>query len=160
MPWRCRGSGGIAPPFMFSALDGGEKYHLLGYITPCSPLKVNWHFGGTSPKSLVSCSAYSPTQKVEAICSSATSIVFQRTTRRYITEDGTLHSHCCENLKSYIDGSELSASGPGHFISGETALVTHWIGAWVDPRAGLDTRVETNHWPLQGIEPRPSAHSS
>jgi hypothetical protein len=28
--------------------------------------------------------------KIEAICSSETSVVFQRTTRRYITEDGTI----------------------------------------------------------------------
>jgi hypothetical protein len=26
----------------------------------------------------------------------------QRTTRRYIPEDGTLHNHRCENLKSYL----------------------------------------------------------
>jgi hypothetical protein len=38
---------------------------------------------------------------MEAICSSETSFDFQRTTRRYIQEDGTLHNHRCENLKSY-----------------------------------------------------------
>jgi hypothetical protein len=31
-----------------------------------------------------------------------TSVDFQRTTRRYIPEDSTLHNHRCENLKSYI----------------------------------------------------------
>jgi hypothetical protein len=51
---------------------------------------------------LVSCSAYSSTLKMEAICSSETSVDFQRTTQRYIPEDGTLHNHRCENLKSYI----------------------------------------------------------
>jgi hypothetical protein len=30
-----------------------------------------------------------------------TSVDFQRTTRRYIPEDRTLHNHRCENLKSY-----------------------------------------------------------
>jgi hypothetical protein len=35
-------------------------------------------------QTLVSCSAYSLTMKVEAICSSETSVDFQRTTRRYI----------------------------------------------------------------------------
>jgi hypothetical protein len=40
--------------------------------------------------------------KMEAICSSETSVDFQRTTRRYITEDSTLHNHRCENLKSYF----------------------------------------------------------
>jgi hypothetical protein len=38
---------------------------------------------------------------MEAICSSETSVDFQRTTRRYIPEDSTLHNHRCENLKSY-----------------------------------------------------------
>jgi hypothetical protein len=38
------------------------------------------------------------TLKMEAICSSETSADFQRSTRRYITEDGsTLHNHRREN---------------------------------------------------------------
>jgi hypothetical protein len=40
---------------------------------------------------------------MEAICSSETSIETQRTTRRHIPEDDTLHNHRCENLKSYND---------------------------------------------------------
>jgi hypothetical protein len=40
----------------------------------------------------VSCSAYSSTLKMEAICSSETSVDFQRTTRRYIPGDSTLNS--------------------------------------------------------------------
>jgi hypothetical protein len=39
---------------------------------------------------LVSCSAYPSTLKMEAICSSETSVDFQRTTRRYIPEDSIL----------------------------------------------------------------------
>jgi hypothetical protein len=42
------------------------------------------------------------TLKIEAICSSETSLNTQRTTRRVIPEDGTLHNHRCENLKCYI----------------------------------------------------------
>jgi hypothetical protein len=38
---------------------------------------------------------------MEAIFSSETSVDFQRTTRRYIPEDVTLHNHRCENRKSY-----------------------------------------------------------
>jgi hypothetical protein len=38
---------------------------------------------------------------MEAICSSETSTEFQRTTRRHIPDDNTLHNHRCENLKSY-----------------------------------------------------------
>jgi hypothetical protein len=40
---------------------------------------------------MVSCSAYS-TLKMEAICSSETSVEFQRSTRSYIPEDSTLHA--------------------------------------------------------------------
>jgi hypothetical protein len=41
------------------------------------------------------------TLKLEAICSSETSVDTQRTTRHYIPEDGTVYNHRCENLKSY-----------------------------------------------------------
>jgi hypothetical protein len=41
------------------------------------------------------------TLKMEAICSSETSVVTQRTTRRHIPEDDTLYNHRCENIKSY-----------------------------------------------------------
>jgi hypothetical protein len=44
----------------------------------------------------------SSTLKMEAICSSETSVATQQTTRRHIPEDDTLHNHRCENLKSYI----------------------------------------------------------
>jgi hypothetical protein len=50
---------------------------------------------------IVSCSAYFYTLKMETICSSETSVDFERTTRRYIPDDSTLHNHRCENLKSY-----------------------------------------------------------
>jgi uncharacterized membrane protein YciS (DUF1049 family) len=42
------------------------------------------------------------TLKMEAIFSSETSVDFHQTTRRYIPEDGTLHNHRCDNLKSYM----------------------------------------------------------
>jgi hypothetical protein len=44
---------------------------------------------------------FSSTLKMEALCSSETSGATQRTTRRHIPEDDTLHNHRCENLKSY-----------------------------------------------------------
>jgi hypothetical protein len=94
-------------------------------IRPCSPFEVNRRFGGTYRLhplgrrinraryqvaglglpldfARVSCSAYSSTLKMEAILSSETSVNFQRTAQRNITEDSTLHNHRCENLKSYI----------------------------------------------------------
>jgi hypothetical protein len=40
---------------------------------------------------LVSCLAYSSTLTMEAICSSETSVDFQRTARRYISKDRTLY---------------------------------------------------------------------
>jgi hypothetical protein len=40
---------------------------------------------------LVSCSAYTSTLKMEAICSSETSDDFQRTKRRYTSEDKTVY---------------------------------------------------------------------
>jgi hypothetical protein len=102
----------------------GRKTTVFWDITPCTPLKVNRRFGRIyrlhlqgrkmsrarnqlesclpPPFTLVSCSAYSSTKKMEAICCSETSVDFQRTTRRYIAEDGTLHNHHCGNLKSYI----------------------------------------------------------
>jgi hypothetical protein len=45
--------------------------------------------------------AYSLSMKMETTCSSKTCVDFQRTTLRYIPEDGTLDNHRCENLKSY-----------------------------------------------------------
>jgi hypothetical protein len=64
-------------------------------IALCSPLKVHWRFGGTyrlpPAFTLISCSAYSSALKKEAICSLETSVDFQRSTRRHIPEDNTLH---------------------------------------------------------------------
>jgi hypothetical protein len=75
-------------------------------ITPCSPLKANRRFGGTyrlHPQgrkvsrarnqqlclppafTLVSCSVYSPTLKMEAICSSETSVRIYQDTVSYPT---------------------------------------------------------------------------
>jgi hypothetical protein len=83
--------------------------------TPCSPLSINRRVGETYRLHLqgrknkfskklalkqMESRTFS-TLKIETICSSETSVVTQRTTRRYIPDDGTLHNHRCENLKSY-----------------------------------------------------------
>jgi uncharacterized membrane protein YhaH (DUF805 family) len=87
------------------------KSTVFWVIMPCSPLKVNRRFGGTyrlhfqgrisraryqaagillgkfpSAFMLPSCSTYSPLKMV-AICSSETSVDFQRTIWRYIPEN-------------------------------------------------------------------------
>jgi hypothetical protein len=44
----------------------------------------------------------SNTPSTKVICSYKTSVDFRLTVRRHISENITLHSHCCENLKSNI----------------------------------------------------------
>jgi hypothetical protein len=39
---------------------------------------------------------------MKAIYYAETSVDFERTTRRYIAQDRTLHNHRCENLKFYV----------------------------------------------------------
>jgi hypothetical protein len=46
------------------------------------------------------------TLKMEAICSSETSVHI-RSTRRHIPENAIVHSHRCENLRSYINKRSL-----------------------------------------------------
>jgi hypothetical protein len=89
-------------------------------MTPCSPLSCARHFGRTyrlhlqgrrnrfsksvnkHVASRMFAEPISSTLKMEAISSSEKSGATQRTTRRHIPDDNTLHSHRCENLKSYI----------------------------------------------------------
>jgi hypothetical protein len=61
-------------------------------IMSCSTLKLNRRFGGIYL-------AHSSILKME-LCSSETSVNFQRTIWRYITEDRARHNHRCEKLKS------------------------------------------------------------
>jgi hypothetical protein len=83
------------------------------YITPCSRLKISRSFGGICRLhlqgrrinrarnqpcfppafTLVSCSFHIYTLKMKATCSTETLADFQRTTRRYTTDDSTLHLH-------------------------------------------------------------------
>jgi hypothetical protein len=52
-------------------------------------------------------SLFPSTLMMNEICSSETSVII-RATRRTITKDAILHSHRCENLKSYIVAPILS----------------------------------------------------
>jgi hypothetical protein len=81
-------------------------------VTLRSPLKVNRRFGGTYRPhlqgriipavslppafTLVSCFACYSTLNMQSTCSSEKSVDFQRTKRRYIPEDRTLHNHRCK----------------------------------------------------------------
>jgi hypothetical protein len=86
-------------------------------VRPCSPVKLNWRFGGTcrfhlqdrresqtrnhaSSFMLVSCLAYSSTLTTGAICSFEMSLDFHRNTRFCNSEDISLYNHRCGNLKS------------------------------------------------------------
>jgi hypothetical protein len=86
------------------------KSTIFREITPCSLFSVNQSFGGTYLLHL-QCHLLSrwflaqlifSTLKMEAICSSETSVDTPQNTRRYIPEDGSLHNHRCEDLKSDV----------------------------------------------------------
>jgi hypothetical protein len=58
-------------------------------------------------------------------------------------------------LTSALAGSEGSASHPGRFTPG-----THWIGGWVDPRAGMDDVEKREFSTLPGLELQPLGRSA
>jgi hypothetical protein len=58
-------------------------------------------------------------------------------------------------LTSALAGGEWSASCPGHFTPEEEAPGTHWIGGWVDPRAGLNAVENRKFLTLPGLELQP-----
>jgi hypothetical protein len=58
-------------------------------------------------------------------------------------------------LTSVLVGGEWTASRPGRFTPEERAPGTHWIGGWVNPRAGLDDSEKRKFMILQGLELRP-----
>jgi hypothetical protein len=49
----------------------------------------------------------------------------------------------------------MSPSRPGHFTSGERVPGAHWIGGWMDPRAGLDNVEKRKLLNLPGLKLRP-----
>jgi hypothetical protein len=58
-------------------------------------------------------------------------------------------------LTSALAGGDLSAPRSGRFTPGERAPGTHWIGGWVEPRAGLEDVENRKFLTLQGLELRP-----
>jgi hypothetical protein len=63
-------------------------------------------------------------------------------------------------LTSELAGGEWSVSRPGRFTPGEGAPGPHWIGGWVDPRAGLDDVEKRKFLTLPGLELRSPQSSS
>jgi hypothetical protein len=58
-------------------------------------------------------------------------------------------------LTSALVGGEWWPSRPGRFTPGERASGTHWLGGWVDLRAGLDDLEKRQFLTLPGLELRP-----
>jgi hypothetical protein len=58
-------------------------------------------------------------------------------------------------LTSALARGEWSASRPGRFTPRERAPGTHWIGGWVDPRAGVDDVEKRKFFTLPGLELQP-----
>jgi hypothetical protein len=67
-----------------------------------------------------------------------------------------VYSYAHVLLTSALVGGEWSASRPSCFIPGEKAPATHWIGGWVDSRAGLDD-MEEKILLLLGLKIKPIA---
>jgi hypothetical protein len=57
-------------------------------------------------------------------------------------------------LTSALVGGEWSASRPGRYNPGKRAPGTHWIGGWVEPKAGLNN-VNRKFLILSGLDLRP-----
>jgi hypothetical protein len=53
-----------------------------------------------------------------------------------------VETHLHAFLTSTLNGSNWSASYIGHLTPGKSLSSTHWIGGWLDPRAGLDATVK------------------
>jgi hypothetical protein len=60
-------------------------------------------------------------------------------------------------LTSALAGGEWLTSRPGRFTPGERAPGAHWIGGWVDLRAGLDDLEKLKFLPPPGLELQPVA---
>jgi hypothetical protein len=55
-----------------------------------------------------------------------------------------LDAYSHDFLTSALVGGEWSASHPSRFTPGERVPALHWIGSWVDHRAGLDNVEKEN----------------
>jgi hypothetical protein len=76
--------------------------------------------------------------------------------KAYVGVDVQIHNV----LTSALVGGEWSASRPCRFTPRERAPGIHWIGGWVDRRAGLDDVEKRKFLTLPGLELRPPRSSS
>jgi hypothetical protein len=96
-------------------------------ITPCSPLKVNRCFGGA-------CRWFFAwlilsTLKMEATCSSETSVELQRTIRRCIPEDRTLcwNVYLQQDAERHRHNTDASNRYADRTWAGSCAVLTIWM---------------------------------
>jgi hypothetical protein len=61
-------------------------------------------------------------------------------------------------LTSALVRGEWSASPPCRITPGERAPGIHWIGGWVDPRAGMDDMEKLKSLTVPGVELWPLSH--
>jgi hypothetical protein len=82
---------------------------------------------------------------MEAICSFETSVDIQRTTRRYIPEDSTLHKRLCQNLKAdrWAVGYDIRIMNSLYVLYAEEVLSTIYLLP-SPPESGCG--IYTHHW--------------
>jgi hypothetical protein len=66
-----------------------------------------------------------------------------------------------EFLTLALDGGEWPVLHPGHFTPGVKTPITHWIGGWVGPKAGLHmvAKEKIPSLLVLGIEPLSASHN-
>jgi hypothetical protein len=70
---------------------------------------------------------------------------------------GGVHVYIQIFLTLALARGEWSAARPGRFTPGKEP-VTHWIGGWVDLRAGVHDMEQRKMLTLPGLELRPLSH--
>jgi hypothetical protein len=83
-------------------LNQASKQFPFASISPLSAKSMHIYAIYAQLALLASCFAYFSALEIEVTYSSETSVDFQQPTWHYIRNDITLHSYCCENLKSSI----------------------------------------------------------
>jgi hypothetical protein len=77
------------------------------------------------------------TLKMEATCSTETSVDFQGTIRSYIPEDRTLHNDNCGNIKSNALNCVLYSSKCWHLFVQQSGVVMASVGGYISISRGL-----------------------